>query len=65
MYKKVSVSVDLPDGMTNTFETNIGVKQGCILSPTLFSKPFRILPDLLKTITFVLPIFTLRFHLSQ
>jgi hypothetical protein len=26
-----------PDGMTNTFETNIGVKQGCILSPTFFS----------------------------
>ena len=23
--------------MTNTFETNIGVKQGCILNPTLFS----------------------------
>jgi hypothetical protein len=37
MYKKVSFSVDLPDGMTNTFETNIGVKQGCILIPTLFS----------------------------
>jgi hypothetical protein len=28
-------------------------------------KPFRILPDLLKTITFVLPIFTLRFHLGN
>jgi hypothetical protein len=37
MYRKVSCSVDLPDGMTNTFETNIGVKQGSILSPTLFS----------------------------
>jgi hypothetical protein len=37
MNKKVSCSVDLPDGMTNTFETDIGVKQGCILSPTLFS----------------------------
>lgn len=37
MYKKVSFSVDLPDGITNTFETNIGVIQGCIPSPTLFS----------------------------
>ena len=36
MYKNVSFSVDLPDGMTNTFETNNGVKQGCIIRPTLF-----------------------------
>jgi hypothetical protein len=36
MYKKVSFSVDLPDGMTNTFETNIGVKQGYIPSLLCF-----------------------------
>ena len=37
MYKQVFFSVILPDGLTEKFETNIGVKQGCILSPTLFS----------------------------
>ena len=37
MYSNVSFSVNLADGLTNTFESSIGVKQGCILSPTLFS----------------------------
>ena len=37
MYKNVSFSVKLQDGMTDTFQTSIGVKQGCILSPSMFS----------------------------
>lgn len=37
MYKEVSFCVSLNDGLTDNFQTNIGVKQGCILSPTLFS----------------------------
>ena len=37
MYSDVSFSVSLPNGLTNGFQSSIGVKQGCILSPTLFS----------------------------
>ena len=32
MYKNVSFSVKLQDGLTDTFQTSIGVKQGCALS---------------------------------
>lgn len=32
MYKNVSFSVKLQDGLTDTFQTSIGVKQGCVLS---------------------------------
>lgn len=32
MYKNVSFSVKLQDGLTDTFQTSIGVKKGCVLS---------------------------------
>ena len=31
---------------TNTFNSNIGVKQGCVLSPTLFNVYVSNLPDI-------------------
>lgn len=37
MYSEVLFSVKLQNGITDTFSSTIGVKQGCILSPTLFS----------------------------
>ena len=36
MYNNVTFSVNLSDGLTDTFKSSIGVKQGCILS-LLFS----------------------------
>ena len=37
MYKKVHLSVRLPNGMTQSFSSSIGLKQGCNLSPILFN----------------------------
>lgn len=37
MYKEVNFSVKLDEGETQLFSSNVGVKQGGILSPTLFS----------------------------
>ncbi len=37
MYEGVTCSVRLNGIYTDWFNVNIGVKQGCILSPTLFS----------------------------
>lgn len=37
MYDEVHYSIKTSDGCTNMFSSKIGVKQGCILSPTLFS----------------------------
>ena len=36
MYSKSSVQIKLREGLTAHFHDNIGVKQGCVLSPTLF-----------------------------
>lgn len=36
MYDKSAVQIDLHNGLTDPFLANIGVKQGCVLSPTLF-----------------------------
>ena len=36
MYSKDTACVKIGDLITSTFSTNQGVKQGCILSPTLF-----------------------------
>ena len=37
MYNKVHLSVRLPNGITQSFPSNIGVKQGCKLNPILFN----------------------------
>ena len=37
MYSEVTYSVKLQSGLTDHFLSNIGVKQGCILSPLLFN----------------------------
>ena len=37
MYKEVRFSVKLGNASTPSFTTSVGVKQGCVLSPTLFS----------------------------
>ena len=37
MYNKVNLSVCLPNGITQSFSSNIGLKQGCNLSPILFN----------------------------
>ena len=37
MYKKVHLSVHLPNGITHSFSSNIGLQQGCNLSPILFN----------------------------
>jgi len=37
MYSDVQYCVKQENGYTNSFSSNIGVKQGCVLSPTLFN----------------------------
>ena len=37
MYSSLSAQVMLPDGMSKSFLSQVGVKQGCNLSPTLFN----------------------------
>ena len=37
IYSKVQLSVRLPNGITNPFTSNIGLKQDCYLSPILFN----------------------------
>ena len=37
MYNKVHLSVRLPNGITQSFPSNIGLKQGCNLSSILFN----------------------------
>ena len=45
MYSKCKFHVKLDDGLTHEFETNIGVKQGYVISPTLFNIFLNDLPD--------------------
>lgn len=37
MYKEVHFQVKLSSGLTESFASKVGVKQGCVLSPTLFN----------------------------
>ena len=37
MYNDVSFSIKLANEITQPFQTSIGVKQVCVLTPTLFS----------------------------
>ena len=48
MYSKSRVSVKLDEGMRPEFSSNIGVKQGCVISPTLFNLYLNDLPDIFE-----------------
>jgi len=46
MYSKVDYCVKISNGVTDTFSSSVGVKQGCVLSPTLFNIYLSDLPDI-------------------
>ena len=50
MYSNTGVSIKLSDGMTESFKSNIGVKQGCVMSPTLFNIFISDFPESLKEV---------------
>lgn len=48
LYRKVKCAVNINNSLTEWFDVNSGVKQGCILSPTLFAMYIDDLVDQLK-----------------
>ena len=48
LYSKVDCAVDVNCDLTEWFDVSCGVKQGCILSPTLFAMFIDDLVDCLK-----------------
>ena len=46
MYKEVIYHIKLPGGLTEGIPSNLGVKQGCVLSPLLFNIFLSDLPDI-------------------
>lgn len=50
MYSSTKAAVKLEQGITSFFQSHIGVKQGCNLSPMLFNIFINDIPDLFSTI---------------
>ena len=48
MYNNTNVCIKLATGLTEPFMSNTGVKQGCVMSPTLFNIFISDFPDTLK-----------------
>ncbi len=48
MYCNTDISIKLSGGLTNSFKSNTSVKQGCVMSPTLFNIFISNLPEFLK-----------------
>ena len=46
MYSEVSYAVKTTHGITEKFSSNVGVKQGCVLSPSLFNLFLYDLPNI-------------------
>ena len=46
IYNQVNYCIKLPEGITDPFPSNVGVKQGCVLSPTLFNLFIHDLPQI-------------------
>ncbi len=46
MNSKSKACVKISNGLTEYFDTNIGVKQGCLISPTLFNLFLNDIPEI-------------------
>lgn len=46
--RSTTASIWSKDGVTERFETGVGLKQGCVLSPLLFSLFINNIPDVLE-----------------
>ena len=54
MYSSVKYRVKLSSGSTPVFSSNIGLKQGCNMSPSLFNVFINDIPELLKILQIVI-----------
>ena len=62
MYREVSYCLKLQTGLTKEMKTNVGVKQGCVLSPTLFNLYLADLPNIFDASCDPVEIFDSKFN---